>query len=106
MFYYIDPGYDMELHAGKLNSKTGSITSMKYCECGGSWTRPAVRAVGLINGGLAFQGFQTITGNVFHCAVFFTPTKQAQLKIAATIQYTVPYIGWWLRFLVQIKFVT
>jgi hypothetical protein len=57
VFYYIDPGYALERHAGK--SKFKGKFYYQY-EREDSWTRPGVRAFGRVNGGLAFQGFQKI----------------------------------------------
>ena len=86
MFYYIDPGYAMERHAGKAKFKNKFY--YQY-EREASWTRPGVRAFGRVNGGLAFQGFQTIAGNAVPLCSVFMLTKQAQLNIAAIIQCTV-----------------
>ncbi len=58
--YYIDPGYALERHAGKLKFKNKFYYQYERKE---SWTRPGVRAFGRVNRGLAFQGFQTIAGN-------------------------------------------
>ena len=69
MFYYIDPGYALERHAGKAKFKNKFYYQYEFEE---SWTRPGVRAFGRVNGGLAFQGFQKIAGNAVPlCSVFY-----------------------------------
>ncbi len=60
VFYYIDPGHALERHADKLKLKNKFYYQYEREE---SWTRPGVRAFGRVNGGLVFQGFQTIAGN-------------------------------------------
>jgi hypothetical protein len=50
----------LKRYAGKLKFKNEFYYQYEREE---SWTRPGVRAFGRVNGGLAFQGFQTITGN-------------------------------------------
>jgi hypothetical protein len=69
IFYYIDPGYAMERHAGKAKFKNKFYYQYEREE---SWTRPGVRAFGRANGGLAFQGFQKVAGNAVPlCSVFY-----------------------------------
>ena len=69
VFYYIDPGYALERHAGK--SKFNGKFYYQY-EREDSWTHPGVRAFGRVNGGLAFQGFQKIAGNAVPlCHIFY-----------------------------------
>lgn len=69
VFYYIDPCYAMERHAGKAKFKNKFYFQYERED---SWTRPGVRAFGRVNGGTAFQGFQIRAGNaVPMCHVFF-----------------------------------
>jgi hypothetical protein len=71
VFYYIDPCYAMERHAGKAKFKNKFYFQYE-CEDHNSWTRPGVREFGRVNGGTAFQGFQIRAGNaVPMCHVFF-----------------------------------
>ena len=60
MFYYIDPGCAMERLASKAKFRNKFYFQYEYEE---SLTCPGVRAIGRVNGGLAFQGFQNIAGN-------------------------------------------
>eukprot|EP00291_Cryptomonas_curvata_P014617 CAMPEP_0172155152 /NCGR_PEP_ID=MMETSP1050-20130122/2459_1 /TAXON_ID=233186 /ORGANISM="Cryptomonas curvata, Strain CCAP979/52" /LENGTH=112 /DNA_ID=CAMNT_0012824003 /DNA_START=662 /DNA_END=997 /DNA_ORIENTATION=+ len=70
VFYYVDPGHALERHAGK--SKFRNEFYYQY-EREKSWTHPGVRVFGRVNGGLAFQGFQCLAGNVVPlCHVFYT----------------------------------
>ncbi len=69
VFYYIDPCYAMERHAGKAKFKNKFYFQYERED---SWTWPGVRAFGRVNGGTAFQGFQIRAGNaVPMCHVFF-----------------------------------
>jgi hypothetical protein len=69
VFYYIDPGYALERHAGKVKFRNKFYYQYQREE---SWTRPGVRAFGRVNGGLAFQGFQKIAGDAVPlCNVFY-----------------------------------
>ena len=69
MFYYIDPGYALERHAGKVKFRNKFYYQYQREE---SWTRPGVRAFGRVYGGLAFQGFQKIAGDAVPlCNVFY-----------------------------------
>jgi hypothetical protein len=69
LFYYIDPCYAMERHAGKAKFKNKFYFQYERED---SWTRPGVRAFGRANGGTAFQGFQIRAGNAVPlCHVFF-----------------------------------
>ncbi len=59
----------MERHVGKAKFRSKFYYQYEYED---SWTRPGVRTFGRVNGGLAFQGFQAIAGNVVPlCSVFY-----------------------------------
>ena len=77
MFYYIDPGYALERHAGKAKFKNKFYYQYEFEE---SWTRPGVRAFGRVNGGLAFQGFQKIAGNAVPLCSVFSADKAGSTK--------------------------
>ncbi len=49
VFYYIDPCYAMERHAGKAKFKNKFYFQYERED---SWTRPGVRAFGRVNGGI------------------------------------------------------
>ncbi len=88
VFYYVDPGYALERHAGKAKFKNKFYYQYEREE---SWTHPGVRDFGRVNGILLFKAFKNFLAMLFHCAMSFMQTNQAQLKIAPTIPFTVSF---------------
>ena len=78
VFYYIDPCYAMERHAGKAEFKNKFYFQYERED---SWTRPGVRAFGRVNGGTAFQGFQIRAGNAVPMCHVFLLTNQHEQKM-------------------------
>ena len=69
LFCYVDPGHALERHASK--SKFRNKFYFQY-EREESWIHPGMRALGRVNGGIAFQGFQRLAGNAVPlCHVFY-----------------------------------
>ncbi len=84
VFYYIDPCFAMERHAGK--AKFNNKIYFQH-EREDSRTLPGVHAFSRMNGGTAFQGFQILAG--YAVPSLFFRTRQDQQKPLPTILYMV-----------------
>jgi hypothetical protein len=100
VFYYIDPCYAMERHAGKAKFKNKFYFQYERED---SWTRPGVSAFGRLNGGTSFQGFKSELVMQFQFVTSFLLTKQDQPKTVSIIPYTVRYLAY-LKYLVYLNY--